>query len=68
MWTKHIEINYHFVPEKVTLCLLISLSVSSANQVANIFTKPLLKQGHQFLRSKLGVLFAPQLRGIHGPG
>ena len=39
--TKHIDIDYHFVREKVALGFLITKFVSSEDQVANIFTKAL---------------------------
>lgn len=39
----HIEIDYHFVREQVALKLLETRHVSSVDQVANVFTKPLLQ-------------------------
>jgi hypothetical protein len=39
---KHIEVDYHFVRERVFRKLLIIDFVSSKNQVANGFTKALL--------------------------
>jgi hypothetical protein len=39
--TKHIEMNYHFVRERVAQKLLEINFVSSRDQVANGFTKPL---------------------------
>ncbi|XP_060171511.1 uncharacterized mitochondrial protein AtMg00810-like [Lycium barbarum] len=63
--TKHVELDYHFVREKVTVGAMITKYVPSATQVANIFTKALTKQQFQFLRSKLGVVSLPtsSLRG-----
>ena len=53
--TKHIELDCHYVREKL-LEGLISLSYTEiAKQVADIFTKPLTSLGHQHLLSKLGV-------------
>ena len=39
--TKHIELEYHFVREKVGLGSLVTHFVSSTGQVTDIFTKPL---------------------------
>lgn len=39
--TKHIEIDYHFVQEKLQNGCLKKLHVASQHQVANILTKPL---------------------------
>ncbi|GKV21611.1 hypothetical protein SLEP1_g31573 [Rubroshorea leprosula] len=39
--TKHIELDYHFVREKVTLGSLVMRYISSIDQIADIFTKPL---------------------------
>ena len=54
--TKHIEIDCHFVRERLLLKDLDTGYVASRNQVADIFTKPLGTQQFQFLRSKLGIL------------
>lgn len=62
---EHIEIDYHFVREKVALGSLITKFVSSSQQVANIFTKPLAHRKFKQLRVKL-VLWPsprPSLRG-----
>uniref|UniRef100_A0A8R7TFF2 Copia protein n=1 Tax=Triticum urartu TaxID=4572 RepID=A0A8R7TFF2_TRIUA len=39
--TKHIEVDFHFVREKVAMGALEVRFVSSADQVADAFTKPL---------------------------
>ena len=53
--TKHIELDCHFVCEKL-LDGLISLShVSTKHQLADILTKPLNGPSHTDLLSKLGV-------------
>jgi hypothetical protein len=39
--TKHIEIDYHFVRERVTSKLLDIQFISNKDQVANSFVKPL---------------------------
>ena len=41
--TKHIELDYHFVREKVAFGSLETCFVSSTSQLADIFTKPLPK-------------------------
>jgi histone deacetylase 1/2 len=40
--TKHIEVDYHFVRERVAHKLLQIKFISSNDQLADIFTKPLL--------------------------
>lgn len=59
--TKHIEIDYHFMREKVALGDLITKFVTSSAQVANAFTKPLVKIVFHQLRAKLGVIESPPL-------
>jgi hypothetical protein len=63
--TKHIEIDYHFVHERVALGALETRFVSSNRQLADIFTKPLPKLSFADLRIKLGLWPDPQpnLRG-----
>ncbi|GKV19028.1 hypothetical protein SLEP1_g29328 [Rubroshorea leprosula] len=63
--TKHIELDYHFVREKVALGSLVTRYVPSMDQIADIFTKPLPRTQFQFLRFKLGLVVSPQssLRG-----
>ena len=41
--TKHIEIDYHFVREKVAIGALTTQYIPSSHQIADIFTKPLSK-------------------------
>lgn len=57
--TKHIEIDYHFVREKVAVRNLITTFVSSSDQIADVFTKPLSKDNFYLLRTKLGVRVSP---------
>ncbi|OMO78632.1 Integrase, catalytic core [Corchorus capsularis] len=63
--TKHIEIDYHFVREKVSAGSLVTQFVSSSNQVADVFTKALPRHALLLLRVKLGLCQIPQpsLRG-----
>ncbi|KAE8721524.1 hypothetical protein F3Y22_tig00015825pilonHSYRG00003 [Hibiscus syriacus] len=53
--TKHIEIDCHFVREKIQEGLIKTDFVSSSEQLADIFTKALGVQQHEYLVSKLGV-------------
>ncbi|GMI89568.1 hypothetical protein HRI_002626100 [Hibiscus trionum] len=53
--TKHIEIDLHFVREKIQMGLIQTQHVSSAEQLADIMTKALGVQQHDYLMSKLGV-------------
>jgi hypothetical protein len=53
--TKHIEIDIHFVREKVSLGQVRVLHVPSANQYADIMTKGLSSQLFSEFRSSLCV-------------
>ncbi|KAJ0647711.1 putative RNA-directed DNA polymerase [Helianthus annuus] len=53
--TKHVEIDIHFVREKVRIGHIRVLHVPSALQYADIFTKGLSKQLFQSFRSSLSV-------------
>jgi len=64
--TKHIELDCHFVREKL-LDGLISLSyVPTQLQLADILTKPLTGPSHLDQLSKLGVHRTSHLRGVVG--
>ncbi|KAL6328179.1 hypothetical protein AAG906_034322 [Vitis piasezkii] len=64
--SKHIELDYHFVREKVASGVLITRFLPSSLQVADIFTKALPKTSFQVFRFKLGVHKLPltSLRGV----
>jgi hypothetical protein len=51
--TKHIEVDYHFVYEKVVNRDVLVKFVSTAHQIADVFTKGLSSSHFGFLRSKL---------------
>uniref|UniRef100_A0A251U342 Uncharacterized protein n=1 Tax=Helianthus annuus TaxID=4232 RepID=A0A251U342_HELAN len=61
--TKHVEVDYHFVREQVTKGKLNVKFISTDDQIADVFTKPLSSQRFEFLRSKLQVVPRPQLAG-----
>ena len=63
--TKHIEIDCHFIREKIKDGLIKPEYVGTKSQLADLLTKGLGTEQHQFLLSKLGVLdvFRPSLRG-----
>ena len=63
--TKHIELDFHFVREKVAAGALITRYVPSQSQIADLFTKAISKDVFHRFRHKLGVLPPPpsSLRG-----
>jgi hypothetical protein len=64
--TKHIEIDYHVVREKIQLGLVRTLHVSSTNQLADLFTKALGSDLFHKLLSKMNILniHCPSLGGV----
>lgn len=52
--TKHVEIDCHFVRDQITTGLIQTSHVSSSEQVADLLTKVLPVQQHQYLVHKLG--------------
>lgn len=53
--TKHFELDYHYVRERVALGALEVKHISSHLPIADIFTKPLPYNSFSALRYKLGV-------------
>jgi len=54
--TKHIEVHYHFIREKVIAKEINLIHVSTEDQVAHIFTKALGTDKLKKFRKMLGVL------------
>ena len=59
--TKHIEIDRHFITEKLTSGVLNLRHISSQKQLADVFTKGLSHRNFHSLICKLGMcdIFAP---------
>jgi hypothetical protein len=53
--TKHIEVDYHFVRERVAIKLLDIAYVSTKDQVANGFTKPLPVRQLEMFKNNLNL-------------
>jgi hypothetical protein len=58
---KHIEIDYHFVRDRVASKTLMVKYLSNKDQIVDIFTKPLVSYRFQQLKSNLNV-WSPMLR------
>jgi hypothetical protein len=57
--TKHISIKYHMIREKVAKKEVRLEHVSTKEEIANIFTKPLPKKTFEYLRDFLGLRTPP---------
>ena len=59
--TKHIEVDYHFIQEKIVSRCMTTSFVNSSDQLANIFPKSLRGPRILFICNKLGAynLYAP---------
>jgi acetylornithine/succinyldiaminopimelate/putrescine aminotransferase len=60
--SKHIELHYHFVRERVALGLLITQHISTHEQIADIFTKPMSKGALAYFKDKLCLRLRPSWR------
>ena len=60
-WTKHIEVDCHFIREKIASGCMTTSFVNSNDQLADIFTKSLRGSRIKYICDKLGVfdLYAP---------
>lgn len=54
--TKHIDVRYHFIREKYEAGMFELTYVSSDEQLADIFTKPLPRRRFELLRGCLCIL------------
>ena len=54
--TKHIDVQHHYIREKVLEGLINPSYVASAENAADILTKPLSKEKHEGMKDYLGVL------------
>ena len=63
--TKHIELGIHFIIDKVLGKEIELRHVPTADQIADIFTRPLSKQSFVKLRERLGVVSLASL-GLRG--
>ena len=61
--TKHIEVDYHFVRERVAQKLLHIKFISSKDQLADIFTKPLPLPLFEACRLNLNLLDTVKIEG-----
>jgi hypothetical protein len=61
--SKHIEMDYHYVRERVALGLLVTCHVSTRCQIADIFTKAQTHEALDSLRHKLCLVTTPSLTG-----
>ena len=52
--TKHVEVDCHFVRDKINSGTMITNHVPTYSQVADIFTKALSAKQHYYLLGKLG--------------
>ena len=59
--TKHIEVDYHFVQEKVLHKDLQVKYIAMGDQLADVFTKSLSSSQLDFLRSKIMVSIDPMV-------
>nr|GFB53096.1 ribonuclease H [Tanacetum cinerariifolium] len=53
--TKHIDVRYHFIKEKVEKGIVELFFVGTGYQLADLFTKALLKERFKYLVRRLGM-------------
>ena len=54
-WMKHIDIQHHFIHECVIDGTFVVTHLSTSEMVADILTKPLIKECFHYLLPKLGL-------------
>ena len=65
-WTKHIDIDCHFIREKVQRGHISIQHLATTEQPADVLTKGLGRVQHEYLVSKLGmknIFISPSLKG-----
>ncbi|KAJ9538263.1 LOW QUALITY PROTEIN: hypothetical protein OSB04_030996 [Centaurea solstitialis] len=60
--TKHIEIDIHYVREKVSAGVIETVKIESTEQIADIFTKSLPTNQHNYLCSKLKLYYSARAK------
>ena len=65
-WTKHIEVDCHFIRDMVMTHRIVTLYVTSSCQLRDIFIKVLSRKSFLILCSKLGMIdiYAPAWRRV----
>ena len=53
--TKHIDVQYHFVREKYECGVITVKYIDTKAQLADIFTKALTREPHEFLCKRIGI-------------
>ena len=65
-WTKHVEINCHFIKEKIEKGTISLVYTPTIFQTTDVFSKTLSRSNFEDLRSKLKTTFTTQLEGECG--
>ena len=60
--SKHIELNYHYIRERVSLGLFVTRHVPTSSQIADVFTKPQTRLALDKLKHKLCLVPTHSLR------
>ena len=55
-WAKHIDIKHHFIRDHVESGDFVLQFIGSENQLADVFTNPLLEERFCFLTEQLGII------------
>ena len=64
--TKHLEVDFHFVRDKVQKNEVKVQFICSKDQLADILTKPLSKMRHQTLMQHLTIRLVPTTHELRG--
>lgn len=54
--TKHLEIDYHFIREKIQDGVIKTFHVPTRHELADLFTKPLHQKQFMYLLSKMNLI------------